>query len=89
MPNLLGANPKERAQVNQLAGVINTFRWNIMYACYNFKGKSPYNDDIEKEIAEKMPAIYKSLGNKKFLVGDKPTWIDIYFLEVLNLINAA
>lgn len=69
-----------------LAGIITPFRWDIMMSCYEGKNKKADGPDAENDIKEKMPGIVNFLGKKRFLVGNKETWIDIFFLEVLNLI---
>ena len=33
-----------------------------------------------------MPAIVSFLGEKKFLVGENPTYVDFYFVEIIELL---
>ena len=42
-------------------------------------------DKALQTIAEKFPAVSNFLGQKKFLLGDHPIWLDFYFFEVLEL----
>ena len=37
-------------------------------------------------ILEKMPPIVKYLGDKNYLTGDQPCWVDFYFFELLQLL---
>jgi glutathione S-transferase len=42
-------------------------------------------ETIIKAIDAVMPNIIKFRGEKKFLVGPNPTYIDFYFFELVNL----
>ena len=37
-------------------------------------------------VHEKIPSIVKYLGDKQYLTGDQPCWVDFYFFETLQLI---
>ena len=36
---------------------------------------------------KKLPKIVEYLGDKKFLTGADPTWIDFYFVEIVELMS--
>ena len=42
-------------------------------------------DAALKVINEKLPAVSKYLGEKAFLTGDSPVYLDFYFFETLEL----
>ena len=67
-----------------LTGVITKFRWDIQNLCY--KQGDIYLTKIDNIIETQMPPIVKYLGDKKFLIGDDPVWLDFFMLELLNLI---
>ena len=49
-----------------------------------------YSGEKEKSLAaidNLLPGIMTYLGDKKFLTGESPTWIDFYFFELVELMN--
>ena len=42
-------------------------------------------DAALKVINDKLPAISKYLGEKSFLIGESPVYLDFYFFETLEL----
>ena len=79
-PALKGTTPQHRAQVNMMANVIKDLKSGITGPSYG-----GMMDKIEEAIAKMLPAIVSFLGEKKFLVGNSPTWVDFYFFELVNL----
>merc|ERR1711998_234828 len=82
-PEVLGKTAAEKAQANMLAGVIHDLMMGTTMPCYTTGDKSA----IQTCIDEKLPPIVKFLGDKKFLAGDYPVYIDFYFWELLNTLK--
>ena len=83
-PELLGKDAQQRGVVNMLAGIIcGDFKGAVTMPCYTQDSK-----EVVAQIAkDKMPNIVAFLGSNQFLAGNNVTWIDFYFLELLNLVN--
>ena len=85
-PALLGETIKEKAFVNMAVGVlfdINTAKGNLMY-----QGKDcPGNERFKNTIKNKLNDFNKLLGNKKYLAGDKITYVDFVLVEVAECIH--
>ena len=82
-PELLGKDPAHRAHVNMLAGVLSDIKGGTTMPCYMGQDKQPIID----KMAALLPNVVKYLGDKKFLAGDEPTYIDFYFSENINLME--
>merc|ERR1712178_27206 len=42
---------------------------------------------IVEEHQKRMPPILTNKGQKPFLIGDYPTWLDFYFFEIVQLLK--
>ena len=82
-PELLGEDSTTRAKVNMLAGVVGDLKGGCTMPCYMGSDKQAVVDVIKA----KLPAIVAFLGDNKFLAGDKVTWIDFYFYELVQLMK--
>ena len=66
-----------------LSHILNDFKWAIVPDCYGSGDKQ----HLMEIVHQKLPAILKYLGDKKFLTGDQPTFVDFYFFETIQLIG--
>ena len=82
-PELLGKDAQTRAQVNMVANVIGELKNAVTMGCYT----NGDLDALKVNIHAKTPAVVAFLGAKKFLAGEEPTWIDFYFVEVVELMS--
>lgn len=81
--NLCGLTDAERAHVDMCADQVMDMRHGLVRLCYNPK----YNDlkaGYLKELPDKLKLFEQYLGNKDFLVGDKPTFPDFHLYEMLD-----
>jgi len=81
--NLCGSTEFERAHADMCAEQVMDLRNGFVGLCYNQK----FND-LKAGYLEGLPAKLKLfqdyLGEKKYLVGDKPTFPDFHFSEMLD-----
>ena len=86
-PALAGSTNKERAEVNQLGGVLHGLKRWLARTCYSpdFHEK---RDSIVQEGKDWLAYIGKFLGDKRFLFGDQITYPDFIFFESMEMINA-
>lgn len=85
-PKLLGETLEERTIVNMLEGVL--------YDIYEEKKTIMFAPDltqvpkrVNESMQEGIKKVAKFLEGKKYLIGDKLTFIDFYCVEVLEAIN--
>ena len=81
-PEYLGRDPEERGRLNMFYGVWQNLRNGVVFKCYS--GTIDRTANIEA-IDKFMPQLYKFMGNNKFIVGDKVTWLDFAHFELINL----
>ena len=86
-PALAGSTNKERAEINQLGGVLHDLKFWLAGTCYSpdFPEK---RDSIVQEGKDWLAYIGKFLGDKQFLIGDQITYPDFIFFESMEMINA-
>ena len=81
--SLVGETPQEKATISMISGPVTSAFWAYCMKCYG--------EDLEtvQTIAtEKFEPIVKYLGDKKYLTGDKLSWVDFYFFySVEALVN--
>ena len=65
-----------------ISHIINDLKWGIVPDCYGSGDKA----NLLKIANEKLPQIIKYMGNKKYLTGDQPYWVDFYFFETIQLL---
>ena len=82
--SLLGKTAADRARVSMFAGVISGLKMKVTMPCYTTGEKA----DIITAYKAGMPAILEHKGKNAFLVGDYPTYIDFYFFEMCEMIDA-
>ena len=83
MPELLGKDAQTRATVNMIANVIGDLKNAVTRPCYT----TGNIEEITGKMEEMLPKIVGFLGNNKFLTGDAVTWVDFYFVEVVELMS--
>ena len=84
-PELCGKDAQTKAHANMLGNVLNEIKNAVTGPCYG----SGDIEAIKKEIAEgaKLQKVVEFLGGKKFLTGDDVTWVDFYFVEMIELMS--
>lgn len=85
MPELLGKGGKQKARITQISGPITELKNAVTMPCYMTGDK----EEIAKIMDAKVPAIVAAMGDKKFLSGDSPCWLDFYFYEAIQLMAFA
>ncbi|KAA0200671.1 Tyr p 8 allergen [Fasciolopsis buskii] len=84
--NQLGKDPRERASISMLEGVILDLRSAISTMAY-----SPQLEEEKRKLVEKLPDSLKKfeqfLGDKQFLLGNKPIYIDFMLYEALDCVT--
>ena len=65
-PELLGRDPSERAHVNMMASIVGDLKGGTTMGCYVDGDRA----QINKVIFDKIPAIVRYLGYKKYLCTD-------------------
>ena len=63
-------------------GVITDLKNATTRPCY-----AGEKDQALQAIKDKMPAIVKSMGDKKLLNGAEPCWLDFLFFEILECLS--
>ena len=83
-PELLGTTPQERGLVNMVWGIYYDMKNKTTHPCYS------QNDlkVIEDNATNALPALVTFLGDKKFLIGDKPCFVDLFFYESIQQLLA-
>ena len=76
-PELLGSNAQHRAHVSMLSHIVSDLKSSIVPDCYVSGDK----DHLMEMAHQKLPPILKYMGDKKYLTGDQPCWVDFYFFE--------
>jgi len=77
-----GKSDSDKAYADMIFGVVSDIRSAATGHCY---GSGDVN--AVKEISNRMEAVAKFLGEKKFIVGDYPTWVDFFVFEQIELFN--
>jgi len=85
--NLCGDNETEHARVDMLEGEIIDWARAIMGICY----QDAFEEKLKNVIATVLPdfaaKFEKFLGNNKFLLGNKVTYVDFQFYTLLDQAN--
>ena len=79
-PELLGLDAQHRAHVSMLSHILSDFRMSLLPDCY----KTGDKEHLMQIVHEKTLPIVKYFENKKFLTGDKITFVDFMFFELLQ-----
>ena len=82
-PDMLGKTLEDRATIEQVGNVISGIKGKVTMPCYS----SGDEGAVAEAAKEGLPSVVKFLGTKEYLIGDYLTWLDLYFFEVLELIN--
>jgi len=81
--NMCGETISEKAHVDMCADAIMDLRNGFVRLCYNPK-YSDLVDSYRKDLPGKLKPFEQYLGDKKFLVGDQPTFPDFHLYEMLD-----
>jgi glutathione S-transferase len=84
---LAGETVEQRAEINQLGGVLHDIKFWIAMQCYDPTFLSKKDSVVQDALAE-VARLKKYLGEKQFLLGEQITWPDFIFFEILELLNA-
>ena len=82
-PELLGKDAQTRATVNMVSNVLMDLKGSVTNGCYGDGDLSK----LQANVANGVPKVITFLGDKKFLAGDEVTWVDFYFVEVVELMS--
>ena len=66
-----------------MASIVSDLKGAVTSGCY-VEGDRP---KLVEKIFMKVPAIVKFMGSNEYLVGDKITWIDFFFVELLDFMQ--
>ena len=83
MPEVLGKDAQTRATANMMGNILNDLKMAITFPCY-MDGNI---ETVKGAIDEKLPKVVEFLGAKKFLTGSDVTWVDFYFVEMIELMS--
>ena len=81
--HLLGGDATTIAKVEMVAGVVNDLKGAVTMPCYT--GSSA--ESITGNLLEKVRPIVEFMGDKKFLVGEEPTYVDFTMFELIELMQ--
>ena len=82
-PELLGRDVTERGQVAMIASIVGDVKGGTTQGCYLDGDRAI----LVKTVFDKVPPLIKFLGNKPYLVGDQVTWVDFFFVELVDFMN--
>ena len=83
-PALLGSSAAEVGRISMLWDKVATLKNKATMPCY-------MTGDVEAIIADCRPvllSIVQAMGNDKWIAGSNLSWLDFYFGELLDLLNA-
>ena len=83
-PALLGSNSSEIGRIHMLLDKVATLKGKATGPCYG-------SGDTEAIIEECRPILAKiveTMGDSQWIAGSNLTWLDFYFAELLDLLNA-
>ena len=83
-PSLLGSNAAEFGRIIMLQDKVHTLKMKATIPCYT-------TGDSEATIDECRPLLAKIvevMGASEWIAGPNLTWLDFYFAELLELLNA-
>ena len=83
-PALLGSNAAEVGRINMLLDKVFNLKMKSTIACYTV-------GDAEAIIEECRPLLAKiveCMGDSEWIAGPNLTWLDFYFAELIDLLNA-
>ncbi|CAG9315288.1 unnamed protein product [Blepharisma stoltei] len=86
-PSYLGNTLAEKAYVSMIAGVLKDIMGKVGMAAYNPNAVTLVPQALESQKPV-MQRFVKYLVGKRLLVGDHPTYVDFYFYEVLDKLDA-
>ena len=81
-PELLGTNVQHRAHVTMISHIVNDFKWALAPITYGTGDKAHFIQIVH----EKIQPIIKFLGDKKYLTGDQPCFVDFFFFELIQFL---
>jgi len=84
LAKLTGANEEEQSRLEMIEQQAIDLRVALTQICYNPNFES-LRVEFVKTIPEKLKLWSNFLGNKKFLIGDKVTYVDFLLADILSL----
>jgi len=82
-PELLGNNPRDAAVAEMIYGVVHDIKNPITSICYGSGDRAA----AAKLVLERMPKVATFMKDRKFVVGDYPTFVDFYLFEQEELFD--
>ena len=80
MPDLLGRNAQERAQVDMMSGVLKDLKFAIVRPMFN---PATVKEEMLGSVFEKLGPVADFLGHKEFLLGENVTYVDFILYEII------
>ena len=83
-PSLLGMNAAEVGRISMLLDKVHTLKMKATGPCYG-------SGDAGAIMAECKPLLEKILecmGDSEWIAGSSITWLDFYFAELVDMLNA-
>lgn len=84
---LAGTTPEETAQLDMLFSLIAELKNSVVMTCYNPEYGNLIDAVFEKNKAN-WQGVAEFLGEKKFLLGNRLTWVDFWLYETVDMYNA-
>lgn len=81
-PELLGQSPAERARVDMLYSQLKDVKSGLTGPCYI--GANPMQ--LKETAKQRMQPIVAAFGKNEFIIGEKITYLDFYFLELCDFV---
>jgi glutathione S-transferase len=78
-PETVPDNAEDQAAADQVEGVATDVRYSLVKVAYDMMPE----DSLEAEVEKKLEYLDKFLSNRKWIVGDKITYVDFFLYEVL------
>lgn len=84
-PALLGKNSYEVGRINMLWAHVSKLKEVSTFPCYMGDGNA---EPIIQDCQTRLAKIVEVMGDSQFIIGDNLTWLDFYFAENLDMLNA-
>ena len=83
MPEVAGKTAETKAHANMMGNILNELKNKITWPCYGSGDAA----EVKANADAGLPKVVEFLGSKKFLTGDDVTWVDFYFVEMIELLS--
>jgi len=78
--NLYGDTLEDKARIDMVAQTVNDLRWSA-WVIYNSKNFNEIKEDWKKSIPQRLSELNKFLEGKKFVLGNKISFVDFLVFE--------